>query len=132
MITNIAVILLAITVILQGVAIRRQEERINILADSLKLVDDILGRHSMKMDVIEDQLTDKLAALRDNLEAAEDRLKSYSNRFGAQIRLLESKLEKAEDLIDAHAELEKEAAKSEQLFQEGLTNLLSYGVTKHE
>ena len=103
MITNIAVILLAITVILQGVALRRQDERISILADSLKLVDGILGRHADAMAEFDHRLTE-----------------------------MRRKLEKAEDLIDAHAELEKEAAKSEQLFQEGLTNLLSYGVTKHE
>ena len=36
----------------------------------------------------------------------------------------------ASELIEAHAELEKEAANSERLFQEGLSNLLNYGVDK--
>lgn len=31
-------------------------------------------------------------------------------------------------LIDAHAEAEAEAVKSERLFQEGLNNILNYGV----
>ena len=34
----------------------------------------------------------------------------------------------AAGLIDAHAEAEAEAAKSERLFQEGLSNILNYGV----
>jgi hypothetical protein len=38
----------------------------------------------------------------------------------------------AEDLIKEHAELEREAANSEKLFQEGLANILSYGVVKNE
>ena len=39
------------------------------------------------------------------------------------------KIREAEELIELHKELEKEAAKSERLFQEGLTNILNYGVT---
>ncbi len=46
------------------------------------------------------------------------------------IRALQLWKIEASELIEAHAELEKEAANSERLFQEGLSNLLNYGVGK--
>ena len=49
-----------------------------------------------------------------------------------KIKALQETMAAAEDLIKEHAELEKEAVKSEQLFQEGLANILSYGVVKNE
>ena len=52
--------------------------------------------------------------------------------FQKRVAVLEETMAAAEDLIKEHAELEKEAAKSEQLFQEGLANILSYGVVKNE
>jgi hypothetical protein len=46
------------------------------------------------------------------------------------IRALQLWKIEASELIEAHAELEKEAANSERMFQEGLSNLLNYGVGK--
>lgn len=39
---------------------------------------------------------------------------------------------KAEHLMDAVEDAARESVNSERLFQEGLTNLLSYGVAKNE
>ncbi len=103
MIAYICIIALAIIVIFLGITVSKQREKIRLLSDSMKIVDDLFGRHEDAMAEFDHRLTE-----------------------------LRKKLEKAEELIDAHAELEKEAAKSEQLFQEGLTNLLSYGVSKNE
>lgn len=46
-------------------------------------------------------------------------------------RQLDKTMKKAEDILNAHAETEKEAEKAEQLFQEGLQNILNYGVIKN-
>jgi hypothetical protein len=50
--------------------------------------------------------------------------------FDHEMTQLKRKMEKAEDLIDAHTEMEKEAAKLEREWQEGLNNLLNYEVMK--
>lgn len=52
--------------------------------------------------------------------------------FQKRVAVVEETMAAAEDLIKEHAELEKEAVKSEQLFQEGLTNILNFGVVKNE
>lgn len=53
-----------------------------------------------------------------------------------RVRALEAKvadmgkvMTEAEDIIKEHAELERQAVNSERLFQEGLQNILGYGVT---
>ena len=56
-------------------------------------------------------------------------------RLGRKLRRLEEQmaaqgkaLAAAEELMEEHALLEREAAKSERLFREGLQNILNYGV----
>lgn len=53
-----------------------------------------------------------------------------------RVRALEAKvadmgkvMADAEDIIKEHAELERQTVNSERLFQEGLQNILGYGVT---
>ncbi len=82
---------------------------------------------SLRRDL--EQLHNKLLA--DSLRLRQD---FFDNDIDLDRRITELKrtFAAAEDLIKEHAELEKEAANSEKLFQEGLANILSYGVVKNE
>lgn len=91
-------------------------------------------------------LQKQLSVIRADMRMAEARLEcAYENDVEFDHRITELKrtltasvgelkktMAAAEDLMKEHAELEKEAAKSEQLFQEGLANILNYGVVKNE
>lgn len=101
MIAYICIIALAIIVIFLGITVSKQREKISLLSDSMKIVDDLFGRHEDAMAEFDHRLTE-----------------------------LRKKLEKVDDLIDAHTEMEKEAAKLEREWQEGLNNLLNYEVMK--
>ena len=81
------------------------------------------------------ELGKQLRVLVADMRVAEARLnEAYKNdvEFDHRVTELKRTMAAAEDLIKEHAELEKEAVKSEQLFQEGLANILSYGVVKNE
>ena len=56
------------------------------------------------------------------------RLKRKAAALAEEHKTLWKMYKDAAGLIDAHAEAEAEAAKSERLFQEGLNNILNYGV----
>lgn len=60
------------------------------------------------------------------------RITELKRTLTASVDELKKTMAAAEDLMKEHAELEKEAAKSEQLFREGLANILNYGVVKNE
>jgi hypothetical protein len=122
MIQAITILTLSVLVIILFTRLERQEDKIQTLSDALKIVDDLFARHEDAMNEFDHRLTET----RRTITADEWK------RICRELEELKVWMEKAEDIIEAHAELEKEAAKSEQLFQEGLTNLLNYGVIKHE
>ena len=101
MIQALTILALSVLVIILFTRLERQEKKIEALSDAMKIVDDLFSRY-------------------------EDAMKEFDHRMID----MRKKLEKAEDIMEAHAEMEKEAANSERLFQEGLTNLLNYGVSK--
>lgn len=81
------------------------------------------------------ELGKQLRVLVADMRMAEARLnEAYKNdvEFDHRVTELKRSFAAAEDLIKEHAELEKEAVNSEKLFQEGLANILSYGVVKNE
>lgn len=81
------------------------------------------------------ELGKQFRVLTADMRMAEARLKcAYENdvEFDQRITELKRSFAAAEDLIKEHAEMEREAANSEKLFQEGLANILSYGVVKNE
>jgi hypothetical protein len=81
------------------------------------------------------ELGKQLRVLTADMRMAEALLKcAHENdvEFDQRITELKRSFAAAEDLIKEHAELEREAANSEKLFQEGLANILSYGVVKNE
>lgn len=99
MFTSIVLFLLSTAVLLVCLSIRKMQKKIEMLSISLDVVDKLFAHTQETQKEHDFRLTE-----------------------------MRKKLEQAEDLIEAHAEAEKEAAKSERLFQEGLTNLLNYGV----
>jgi predicted Holliday junction resolvase-like endonuclease len=68
----------------------------------------------------------------ENDRLLDEKISELKRTLASNVAELKSTMAAAEDLIKEHAELEKEAVKSEQLFQEGLQNILSYGVVKNE
>lgn len=69
--------------------------------------------------------------LEDSLRLRQDFFDS-DGLLDEKIAALKRTFAAAEDLIKEHAELEREASNSEKLFQEGLANILNYGVVKNE
>jgi hypothetical protein len=140
--------LLAIANILNTIRIRNQKELIKDLREAhwthvyatnaiqRKLEESIEARDRLAMRVsdlevavevnttkIEERIGKDIA---DVTEFCERRIDSLVE----DVRALQLWKIEASELIEAHAELEKEAANSERLFQEGLSNLLNYGVDK--
>ena len=101
MIQSITILILGVVVLLLDIRVRKLERQVDTVAEALKIVDSLLGRHEEAM-----------------------------KEFDHELHQLKRKMEKAEDLIDAHTEMEKEAAKLEREWQEGLNNLLNYEVMK--
>ena len=99
MFTSIVLFLLSTAVLLVCLSIRKMQKKIEMLTDELN-----------ELDEFSEQLVRAQAGVLEQMDS------------------LRRKMEQAEELMAAHAEAEKEAAKSERLFQEGLTNLLNYGV----
>lgn len=99
----ICIVTLALAVIFMWVALDRHKTKIVMLEESLKAVDRLLGE-----------------------------MQDHQREFDHRLSTLERNLAKADEIIRAQDEYEKEAAKAEQLFQEGLQNILSYGVIKNE
>lgn len=74
------------------------------------------------------KLNEGMTAIRGEVELADTELFDSMKELRDELTALSEKLKKVDELIDAHAEAEAEAAKSERLFQEGLSNILNYGV----
>jgi SMC interacting uncharacterized protein involved in chromosome segregation len=68
----------------------------------------------------------------ETIEKMKEEDRQAALRWEARLSAAEKTLADAEELIRGHAELEREAANSEKLFQEGLANILNYGVVKNE
>lgn len=107
-ILTFAVLILTLAVIFLCVAANRQGTKIAMQSEMLDIVDRLFGE------------------MREDQREFDRRLTELTRKLEA----LEKKLEKADALIDAHTEMEKEAAKLERDWQEGLNNLLNYEVMK--
>ena len=70
--------------------------------------------------------------LGETIEKMKEEDRQAALRWEARLSAAEKTLTEAEELIRGHAELEREAAESERMFQEGLANILNYGAVKHE
>ena len=70
--------------------------------------------------------------LGETIEKMKEEDRQAALRWEARFSAAEKTLAEAEELIRGHAELEREAAESERMFQEGLANILNYGAVKHE
>ena len=115
----ICIFALSIASILQTLRANKMKKELAALRDNQILhgrVTDHMARDNAENEERIRKLTKRVADLEANTE----------NKFKA----VEKKLKKADEVLEAHAELEKEAAHSERMFQEGLSNLLNYGVTK--
>ena len=99
----ICILILTLAVIFMWVALDRHKTKIVMLKESRKAVDRLLGE-----------------------------MQDHQREFDQRLTTLERNLAKADEIIRAQDEYEKESAKAEQLFQEGLQNILSYGVIKNE
>lgn len=102
-------LILTLFVIFLLVALDQHKTKISMLYESLKVVE-------RRLDEIQDEQREL-----DHRLVTMDR----------DLTTLEQNLEKADEIIKARAEYEKEAEKAEQLFQEGLQNILNYGVIKN-
>lgn len=103
---SISVAVLASTANSRGKRLAELEARLNVAAG-------IIDRHGLRFEVLADDLTGM------------SRKVEVCTR---KIEVLDRKYAKVDEVLDAHAEAEAEAAKSERLFQEGLNNILNYGV----
>jgi hypothetical protein len=137
-ITDICFLLLAVVFIIGARRVRKLEELVEELRDARIT-------HAYE----ENKVRERFSARVSDLEAAvEAYAAEFEERIGKDVadvtefceRRIDSLVEdiralqlwkiEASELIEAHAELEKEAANSERMFQEGLSNLLNYGVGK--
>ena len=115
----ICIAALAVASILQRRRANKYQTELAALRDNQALlgrVHDVMAREMGEAEEKIRKLTKRVA----DLEAKTDK------RF----ETIDEKLKKADEILVAHAELEKEAANSERMFQEGLANLLNYGVSK--
>jgi hypothetical protein len=114
-ISYIWILLLAIVNILDARRIQRLEATISVVsedADTQRLATNTLFRKINESEEARERLARRIAGVEN------------------EVSELEKWKDEASELIEAHAELEKEAANSERMFQEGLSNLLNYGVGK--
>ena len=74
------------------------------------------------------KLDEGLMRIRAEVDSANSVCMDSLKKTNEELTELSEKLKKVDELIGAHAEAEAEAAKSERLFQEGLSNILNYGV----
>jgi hypothetical protein len=111
----ICILLLAIANVFNTIRIRNLEANISVGrkdADTQRLATNTLFRKINESEEARERLARRIAGVEN------------------EVSELEKWKDEASELIEAHAELEKEAANSERMFQEGLSNLLNYGVGK--
>lgn len=108
-----AVFLLSISVALLASTSHNRGKRLAELEARLNVEVGLIDRHGLRLDLVADDLTG---------------ISRKAEACTRKIEVLERKFVKVDEVLDAHAEAEAEAAKSERLFQEGLNNILNYGV----
>lgn len=133
----ICILLLAVASILNARRIRHLNEEIedaNLMINLLKGLAEQYLEDRERLSGLEVSVDVETTKIKDRIDAdIADVTKFCEKRLDAlveDIRALQLWKIEASELIEAHAELEKEAANSERLFQEGLSNLLNYGVGK--
>ena len=133
----ICILLLAVASILNARRIRHLNEEIedaNLMINLLKGLAEQYLEDRERLSGLEVSVDVETTKIKDRIDAdIADVTKFCEKRLDAlveDIRALQLWKIEASELIEAHAELEKEAANSERLFQEGLSNLLNYGVDK--
>ena len=133
----ICILLLAVASILNARRIRHLNEEIedaNLMINILKGLAEQYLEDRERLSGLEVSVDVETTKIKDRIDAdIADVTKFCEKRLDAlveDIRALQLWKIEASELIEAHAELEKEAANSERLFQEGLSNLLNYGVDK--
>ena len=133
----ICILLLAGASILNARRIRHLNEEIedaNLMINLLKGLAEQYLEDRERLSGLEVSVDVETTKIKDRIDAdIADVTKFCEKRLDAlaeDIRALQLWKIEASELIEAHAELEKEAANSERLFQEGLSNLLNYGVDK--
>ena len=133
----ICILLLAVASILNARRIRHLNEEIedaNLMINLLNGLAEQYLEDRERLSGLEVSVDVETTKIKDRIDAdIADVTKFCEKRLDAlveDIRALQLWKIEASELIEAHAELEKEAANSERLFQEGLSNLLNYGVDK--
>jgi methyl-accepting chemotaxis protein len=153
MLVYISLALLAVGCVLLACVARELGEQVRVLTAEMRAAEALL-KCAHENDVEFDQrITDDRKNQREFNKMTDDRIENIEKAMkslrkavegynvtviGAvrdvqkRVAVMEETMAAAEDLIKEHAELEREAANSEKLFQEGLANILSYGVVKNE
>lgn len=114
---------------------KRRKDLENAFAGLSGFIRETLNELNVKLDeTAEDGANTFVLAeeLGETIEKMKEEDRQAALRWEARLSAAEKTLTEAEELIRGHAELEREAAESERMFQEGLANILNYGAVKHE
>ena len=114
---------------------KRRKDLENAFAGLSGFIRETLNELNVKLDETAEEGANTFVLaeeLGETIEKMKEEDRQAALRWEARLSAAEKTLTEAEELIRGHAELEREAAESERMFQEGLANILNYGAVKHE
>lgn len=114
---------------------KRRKDLENAFAGLSGFIRETLNELNAKLDETAEEGANTFVLaeeLGETIEKMKEEDRQAALRWEARLSAAEKTLTEAEELIRGHAELEREAAESERMFQEGLANILNYGAVKHE
>ena len=114
---------------------KRRRDLENAFAGLSGFIRETLNELNVKLDETAEEGANTFVLaeeLGETIEKMKEEDRQAALRWEARLSAAEKTLTEAEELIRGHAELEREAAESERMFQEGLANILNYGAVKHE